>query len=208
MNPEVDQFIQEGCGRCNLAGTPSCKVHSWTNELQLLRNIALETGLTEDRKWGVPVYTLNGKNVFNISAYKDFATLGFFKGALLADEKGLLHKPGENSHHSRLFKFRSTDEIEEVKEDIKAYIFEAVENEKAGAKIESKPVSDYPVCEEFERKMASFPELREAFGALTPGRQKGYLLHFNQPKQSKTRLSRIEKQIPRILMGKGFHDRD
>lgn len=206
-NPEIDQYLAEGCGRCALGGTPACKVHLWPNELEMLRSIVLDCGLTEERKWSVPCYTFQGKNIAIVSAFKGYASLSFFKGVLLQDTKKLLHKQGENANEARIFKFTSVSEIEAIEEDIRAYIYEAIEIEKQGLKVPTKAVSEYEMPIEFQEKLDASAELKEAFNALTPGRQKGYLLHFAQPKQSKTRISRIEEYIPHILSGKGFHDR-
>ena len=207
MNPEIDAYLAEGCGRCPLGGTPECKVHTWPRELEQLRAIVLDCGLTEERKWGVPCYTFEGKNVLNISAFKHFAALSFFKGSLLQDPYQLLEKPGENSHAPRLFRFTDVAQITEKAAILKAYIFEAIEVEKAGLKVQFKPASEYDVPEEFQQRMDEDPVLKAAFENLTPGRQKGYLLYFAGAKQSKTRASRVEKYIPKILEGRGFHDR-
>src|SRR5690606_15746361 len=129
-NPKVDKYLVDGCMRCELGGTADCKVLNWTAELELLRKIVIDCGLTEDLKWGVPCYTLNGKNVLIVSALKEFSCISFFKGSLLSDTKKILEKPGENSQAGRLLKFRSTEEIRKIEADIKAYIFEAIEVEK------------------------------------------------------------------------------
>ncbi len=206
MNPKVDQYLIEGCGRCPLGGTPECKVNSWREELKQLRRIVLDCGLTEEVKWGVPCYTYKGSNVLMVSAFKGFSALSFFKGSLLQDDKGLLDKPGENSQAVRLFRFTDSRTIIENESIIKAYIYEAIEVEKAGLKVNFKKNPE-PIPEELQLKLDEDPALNAAFGALTPGRQRGYILYFSAPKQSKTRVSRIEKYIPRIFEGKGFRDR-
>ncbi len=206
MTKSVEVYLKEGCGRCSLGGTPDCKVHTWIDILKRLRQIMLDCGLNEESKWGVPVYTLNGNNVLNVSALKEYAAIGFFKGSLLQDEKSTLEKPGPNSQAVRLFKFTSIDQIIEMEETIKAYVFEAIEVEKLGLEVQFKKEPE-PIPEELEAKFEDDPTLKTAFEALTPGRQRGYILHFLQPKQSKTRASRIEKCIPKIMEGKGFHDR-
>jgi len=206
MNKTVDKYFTEGCGRCPLGGTPDCKVHNWTSALELLRRIVLDCGLTEESKWGVPCYTFQQKNVLMVSALKDHCCISFFKGSLLSDHKNLLVKPGPNSQASRLFKFGHIDEIEAIESDIKTYIFEAIEVEKAGLKVSFKKNPE-PVPEELEVKLEEDPALNTAFEALTPGRQRGYILYFSQPKQSKTRMARIEKCIPMILAGIGLHDK-
>lgn len=206
MNPQVDQYLAEGCGRCPLGGTPDCKVHPWQKELMQLRRIALDCGLTEELKWGVPCYTFQNKNIVIVSAFKDYASLSFFKGVLLQDAENLMVTPGENSQSARLIKFTDVEEILKLEPTLKAYIYEMIEVEKAGLKVEFKKQPE-PIPEEFRQVLDTDVELRAAFEALTPGRQRGYVLHFSQPKQSKTRQSRIEKCIPKILDGLGFHDR-
>ncbi len=207
MTTNVDQYLAEGCGRCSLGGTPDCKVHQWSQELQKLRSIALECGLTEESKWGVPCYTYHGANVAMISAFKDYCSLSFFKGALLKDKYQILEKPGPNSQAARLFKFTNLEQILQAEDSIRLYLFEAIEVEKKGLKVDmqAKDQLDYP--DELQAKFKDMPELKTAFEALTPGRQRGYIIHFSQPKQSKTRLARIEKLIPKIMDGKGFFDR-
>lgn len=206
MNPKIDAYLAEGCGRCKLGGTPECKVHSWQPELKLLRSIVLECGLEEELKWGVPCYTWQGHNILIVAAFKTYASISFFKGALLSDHAGMLESPGENSQAGRLIKFTDVRTISKQKADLKAYIFEAIEIEKAGLKVASKPVSEFPVPEEFQQKLDQLPQLKKAFEALTPGRQRAYLLHFGGAKQSVTRAARVEKWIPQILAGKGFNE--
>jgi len=204
---DIDTYLLEGCGRCPLGGTPQCKVNTWREELEFLRRIVLECGLIEEMKWGVPCYTHKNKNVLLVSAFKEFCSLSFFKGALLKDEHGILKKPGENSQAARIIKFTSPHQVAGLEAILKAYIYEAVEIEKAGLKVKMKKSSEFNIPQEFKDKLNQSPSLEAAFKALTPGRQRGYLLHFSQPKQSKTRVSRIEKCIPKIMEGKGFHDR-
>lgn len=206
MNPKVDEYLLEGCGRCPLGGTPQCKVHNWEEELKMLRAIVLDCGLTETLKWGVPCYTFQQSNVLIVSAFKDYCALSFFKGALLQDTDNILEKPGENSQAARLIKFTDTGTIAEMESTLKSYIFEAVEVEKAGLKVTFKKNPE-PIPEELQNKMEEDPLLETAFAALTPGRQRGYILYFSAPKQSKTRESRIEKCREKIFMGKGLNDR-
>lgn len=206
MNKTVDNYLLEGCGRCPLGGTTDCKVHNWINELELLRMIVLDCGLTEECKWGVPCYTFQNKNVLIISAFKDYCSISFFKGALLSDIKGILEKPGKNSQASRLIRITNIERIIEIKDEIKTYIYEAIEVEKAGLRVEFKKNLD-PIPEELEEKFKEDPILKSAFEALTLGRQRGYIIYFSAPKQSKTRESRIEKSIGRILNGEGLHDK-
>lgn len=207
MNKNVDLYFVEGCGRCELGNTPQCKVNFWQDELKSLRRIALESGLTEESKWGMPCYTWSGKNIVIVSAFKEYAAMLFFKGALLKDPKGILTTPTENSQSGRQARFTKASDIKKTESVLKAYLDEAIELEKSGAKVEFKKVSEFVVPEEFQSVLDKTPAVKKAFEALTPGRQKGYLLHFAGAKQSKTREARIEKCVPRILAGKGIDDR-
>lgn len=207
MNPQVDVFFTEGCGRCALAGTPDCKVHSWPEELAQLRRIVLSCGLTEELKWGVPCYTLDKKNVVMLSAFKESATLSFFKGALLKDTGKILGQPGENSQAVRLFRFTQVKDVLEQEAILKAYIFEAIEIERAGLKVNFKAKKELVFAEELLEVLGKDAEYKAAFEALTPGRQRGYNLHFSAPKQSQTRTSRVEKCRAKVMLGKGFNDR-
>ncbi|MEZ4992866.1 MAG: YdeI/OmpD-associated family protein [Saprospiraceae bacterium] len=206
MNPKIDNYLAEGCGRCPLGGTPQCKVHNWEEELTRLRDIILDCGLTEELKWGVPCYTFQESNILIMSAFKEYCAVSFFKGVLLQDAAGILDKPGENSKAARLIRFTDVQQIVDLETTIKEYIYEAVEVEKAGLKVAFKKNPE-PIPEELEKKLDEDPALRSAFEALTPGRQRGYILYFSQPKQAKTREARIEKYIPKIFEGRGFHDR-
>ena len=206
MTTNPDIYFKDGCDRCSKFATPECKVRRWTEELKLLRGIILSTELKEESKWGVPCYTHDGKNILILSAFREYCAVSFFKGALLKDPHGLLIQPTKNSNADRSFRFPEIQKIREAQNIIKEYIAEAIEIENAGLKVESKPVSDYPVPDEFQTEMYNDPALKAAFEALTPGRRKGYLLYFAQPKQSKTRVSRVEKCIPRILDGIGLND--
>ena len=205
MNTSANNYFLEGCGRCSLGGTPACKVHQWFDVLEVLRGLILESELVEDCKWGVPCYTLEGKNVLMLSAFKQFACISFFKGTLLRDGQQLLEKAGPNSQITRLLKFTNIEAIAKNEEYIRAYIKEAIALEKSGAKV-TVPEQSTPIPIEFEEILEANPALKTAFEALTAGRQRGYLLYFSQPKQSKTRLSRIEKCTPMILAGVGLHD--
>jgi len=207
MNPKIDTYLVVGCGRCPLGNTPECKVHTWTRELEILREIVLECGLTEELKWSVPCYSFEGNNIAIVSAFKEFCSLSFFKGSLLKDTDEILTKQGENSQAARLVKFTDVEKIIDLESILKSYIYEAIEIEKAGLKVEFKDVSEYKIPAELQRKLDENEVFRNAFYSLTPGRQKGYILHFSQTKQSKTRESRIEKSMPRIFLGKGLNDR-
>lgn len=207
MNPKIDNYLEEGCGRCSLVGTPECKVHRWPAELKRLRQLLLDCGLTEELKWSMPCYTHNGKNIVMLSAFKDYCALGFFKGTLLKDSQHLLQAPGENSQSMRMFRFTDINQIEAAPDLIKAYVFEAIEIEKAGLKPDKTKSSDFELPVELLLKFDEMPLLKTAFEALTTGRQRGYALFFTAPKQAATRTSRIEKFLPQIFAGKGLHDK-
>ncbi len=206
MNPKVDVYFTAGCGRCPLVNTPECKVHNWTAELAKLREVVLDCGLDEELKWSHPVYTLQKSNIVMIGAFNENCVLSFFKGSLLKDDNKILSKPGENTQAGRVVRFTDVHKIIELENVLKAYIYEAVEIEKAGLKVEFKKTKDFAIPEELTAKFEKNPDFQTAFFALTPGRQRGYILHFSQPKQSQTRESRIEKCLPQILIGKGLND--
>jgi uncharacterized protein YdeI (YjbR/CyaY-like superfamily) len=190
MNPDVDNFLGNA--------------HNWQKEMEQLRGILLDCGLNEEFKWKIPVYTWLGKNVIAINGLKGYCALAFFKGALLLDTDDLLSKPGDNTQAPRWIKFTNARDITRLRNTLKAYIYEAIEVEKAGVKLPArKPL---PIPDELEKKFKKNAALKKAFYALTAGRQRGYLLHFSQPKQSKTRESRIDKCTPQILKGKGIND--
>lgn len=207
MNPEIDKYFAVGCGRCPLGGTPDCKVHSWQAEMKQLRRILLDTELTEELKWSYPCYTFQNGNVVMMTAFKDNCTLSFFKGVLLKDPHDILVQQTKNSQAARVIRFTKVDEILEVEAILKAYIEEAIEIEKAGLKVEYKETSDFDFPDELLSMFEADPAFAAAFEALTPGRQRGYLLHFSSAKQSTTRVRRIEKNMPRIFEGRGLHDR-
>lgn len=178
----------------------------WQKETEQLRAIALDCKLNEELKWGTPCYTLGGNNIVLIHTFKDYCAFLFFKGALMKDEKGILIQQSKNVQAARQIRFTSLKEITRLKKDLKAYIFRAIEIEKSGAKVELKKVSEFEMAQEFQTKLDEMPVLKKAFESLTPGRQRAYLLHFSQPKQSQTRESRVNKCIPYILNGKGLND--
>ena len=206
MNPQVDIILEEGCGRCKLVGTPQCRIIIRNLEMKALREIALESGLDEEVKWGFPAYTFKKKNIFMLGSFKEYSSVMFFKGALLNDPEKILVQPTENSNSGRQLRFTNAKEILKAKKSILAYIYEATEIEKSGAKVEAKKTSEYPMPEELKNKFKELPELKVAFEKLTPGRQRGYLLHFSQAKQSTTRNSRIEKCMEAIFNGKGMNE--
>ncbi len=205
-NPKVDNYLIEGCGRCPLVGTPQCKVHTWEEELVELRRILLESGLTEELKWSQPCYTWEDNNVLILAAFKDFCSVSFFKGTLLKDPEGVLESPGPSSQAVRQFKFTNLEQIAEMEPVIKTYLQEAIEIEEAGLKVEFKKNPE-PIPDELQQKFDQDPAFEAAFLALTPGRQRGYILYFSGAKQSATRVSRIEKYLPQIFEGKGMQDR-
>lgn len=191
-NPKVDAFIR--------------KAKQWQEEYEQLRIIILDCGLTEEFKWRNPCYTLQGKNIVLMHGFKDYCALLFFKGALFKDPMGILIQQTENVQAARQIRFTNVDEIAEMEPIIKAYIDEAVEVEKAGLEVDFKETAEFNMPPEFQAKLDENPELKTAFEALTPGRQRAYLLYFSGAKQSKTRTSRIEKYWQRILDGKGLND--
>lgn len=206
MNPNVDRYLIDGCMRCKLGATPACKVNTWRTELETLRHIVLQTGLTEEVKWGVPCYTYETKNIVMVSAFKEFACLSFFKGALIDDPHALMQKAGESSQSARLVKFTSTQQILEKEEILKDYIAKAIAIEKEGRKVvfakNPEPLPD-ELTEVFGKDVA----LKNAFYALTPGRQRGYIIYISQPKQSQSRYNRIEKCRSKIENGEGLNDK-
>jgi uncharacterized protein YdeI (YjbR/CyaY-like superfamily) len=206
MNVLVDQILEIGCGRCKWGGTPKCKVHTWEKELPALRNILLECGLNEEVKWGMPCYTDNNKNVLILAPFKEYCALSFFNGALIDDSANMLTAPSENTQAGRQMRFTHVDQITSASDIIKQYIFQAIEVERQGLKVVSKKVEEYPIPEELNIVLKNNSALKKAFDQLTPGRQKAYLLHFAQPKQSATRTSRIEKAMPDIFAGKGLNE--
>lgn len=192
MNAKVDQFL----------GTEK----KWRDEMAKLREIALDCGLVEEFKWGKPCYALEGKNVVLIVPFKDCCALLLTKGALLSDAHGLLIKPGEQTQAARQIRFTSVGEITKQESILKACINEAIKVERSGAEVAYKKITEYAVPEELKRKLKESPALKTAFHALTPGRQRRYLMYFADAKQAKTREARIEKYVPQILEGRGFDD--
>lgn len=206
MNTEsVDAYIRDGCGRCDLYRTPECKVLLWTEPLEALRDLLLESELVEEMKWGNPCYTLDGKNVIMLASVRRHCALSFFKGAALEDEGGLLSKPGPNSRYARLFTFTSSDEVEHHEDAIKGFIEQAINLERDGVEVIVDDDDELPA--ELEHRLSTDPDLQRAFDALTPGRQRSHILHVSGAKKSETRARRAEKCVARILLGKGFNER-
>ena len=192
MNPKVDEFLS--------------KSKQWQEEFETLRRIILDCQLTEELKWGVPCYTFEKKNIVLIHGFKEYCAILFVKGALLKDAKGILIQQTENVQAARQIRFTNVQEIVEMETTLKAYINEAIEVEIAGLKVNFKNSSEFTFPEEFISKLEEVPGMQDAFDALTPGRQRAYILYFSTPKQSKTRESRIDKYMQQILNGKGLND--
>ena len=192
LNPKVDRYLE--------------KSDKWQDELEKLRTIILDCGLTEEFKWGCPCYSFQESNIVLIHVFKEYCALLFFKGALLNDAKGILVKQTENVQAGRQVRFTDVREIVRLEPILKNYIYEAIEVEKAGLKVSFKKTTEFKMPEEFQKKLAKTPKLKIAFESLTPGRQRAYLLYFSSAKQSKTRQSRVEKWLPQILKGKGLDD--
>ncbi|SDF52671.1 YdeI/OmpD-associated family protein [Chitinophaga filiformis] len=178
----------------------------WEKELEKLRAIILDCQLNEEFKWGTPCYTYEGNNVVLIHTFKEYCAILFFKGALLSDPESVLIQQTENTQATRQIRFTNVKEVVGIARTLKSYIYEAIEVERAGLKVEYKKTTEFAVAEEFQQQLDKNPALKTAFEALTPGRQRAYLLHFSAPKQSKTRASRVEKCMPQILDGKGLMD--
>jgi len=192
MNAKVDFFFN--------------KEKRWQQEIEKMRMIALDCGLAEELKWGCPCYTWQGNNIVLIHTFKEYCAFLFFKGTLLDDSHGILIQQTENVQSARQIRFTDISKIFEQESILKAYIHQAIEVEKAGLKVEFKKADEFRIADEFQYKLDHIPALKTAFEALTPGRQKGYLLYFSQAKQSKTREARVEKYMPKILDGKGLDD--
>ncbi len=192
MNPKVDWYFD--------------KPGKWQEEIKKLRTVILDCGLSEELKWGCPCYSLEEKNVVLIHVFKEYCAVLFFKGALLNDPESILVQQTKNVQSARQIRFISLQEIVEIKSILKSYIKEATIVEKAGLKVKLKKTAEYKIPEEFQIRLDELPALKAAFRALTPGRQRGYLLYFSQAKQSKTRESRVEKYMQQILIGKGLND--
>jgi uncharacterized protein YdeI (YjbR/CyaY-like superfamily) len=192
MNPKVDWFFS--------------KAKQWKEEFEKLRTIILDCGLTEELRWGKPCYTFEKSNIVLIHGFKEYCALLFFKGALLKDARGILIQQTENVQAARQIRFTNVREIVEKKAILKAYIHEAIEVEKAGLEVSYKKTSEFKIPEEFQNRLDEVPALKTAFDALTPGRQRGYVLYFAAAKQSKTREARVEKCMRQILKGKGLND--
>jgi uncharacterized protein YdeI (YjbR/CyaY-like superfamily) len=191
-NPKVDWFFD--------------KATQWQKEYEKLRMIILECGLTEELKWGCPCYQFESRNIVLIHGFKEYCALLFFKGALMADADGILIQQTENVQSARQIRFTSAKQIGKMERILKAYVYEAIEVERAGLQVKYKKTKDFKIPEEFQSKLNKMPALKTAFDKLTPGRQKAYIFYFSQAKQSKTRAARVEKYLKQILNGKGLDD--
>jgi uncharacterized protein YdeI (YjbR/CyaY-like superfamily) len=202
MNSKVDFYFSK-------ANLPAGKAGKWQEEIKQLRMIVLDCGLTEELKWGVPCYTFQESNIVLIHVFKEYCALLFFKGALLNDTNGILIQQTKNVQAGRQIRFTNVREIVKMEPNLKAYIYEAIEVEKAGLKVNFKKTTEFTIPEEFKIKLSAEggPALKAAFDALTPGRQRAYIFYFSAPKQSKTRESRVEKCMHQILKGKGLNDK-
>jgi uncharacterized protein YdeI (YjbR/CyaY-like superfamily) len=192
MNPKVDWYFD--------------KAGQWQAATEQMRNIVLDCGLIEELKWGCPCYTFQGRNIVLIHVFKEYCAYLFFKGALMQDPENIMIQQTENVQSARQVRFTDVKQVVKQQAVLKKYIYEAVAVEEAGLQVPLKKTKEYVVPEEFQTKLDELPALKEAFEALTPGRQRGYLFYFNQAKQSKTRTSRVEKYIPQILAGRGLED--
>ncbi len=225
MTKDVNAYFESGCGRCPKGGTPACKVHRWDRELALLRSWILETGLVEECKWGVPCYTQNGRNLVMLSALNDACVLSFLEGASLKDATGLLEKPGPNSVRDRVIRWRSWEALQGAEVVVKELLQQHINGNPSAQGVQSRKTKgspkkeshspekgsgstegtpDYPL--ELQTFMQAHPDFAQAFEALTPGRRRGYLLHFSGAAQSTTRLRRIETSRPKVMAGKGMQE--
>ncbi len=225
MTKDVNAYFESGCGRCPKGGTPACKVHRWDRELALLRSWILETGLVEECKWGVPCYTQNGRNLVMLSALKDACVLSFLEGASLKDATGLLEKPGPNSVRDRVIRWRCWEALQGAEVVVKELLQQHINGSPSAQGVQSRKTKGSPKKEshspekgsgstegtpeyplELQTFMQAHPDFAQAFEALTPGRRRGYLLHFSGAAQSTTRLRRIETSRPKVMAGKGMQE--
>jgi len=206
MTKSIDVFLADGCGRCSKFGTDDCSVRVFSEEIAALRGIALSVFQEETMKWGAPCYSHNGKNVAMLFSFKDNCGFSFFKGPLLADTHQMLVAPSETAQTFRLLRFTKLSQIIEKQEEIRSYLFEALEIEKAGLKLQLKPPTEFPLPDELSIQFEENPQFEAAFKSLTPGRQRNYLRHFNEAKQSATKTARIEKYKPFIFKGIGMDE--
>jgi uncharacterized protein YdeI (YjbR/CyaY-like superfamily) len=204
MTTNIDQYLINGCMRCKYGGSPKCKINQWRTEIEMLRKFVLETGLVEEMKWGVPVYTQNGKNIVSVNALKDSANISFFNGVLLTDKHKILQQQG-NLQSERILKFTNITDLVKLKDIVSEYLIEAIAIEESGAKVTFKKNPE-PIPEELKKVFSDDPTFEKAFKSLTLGRQRGYIIHFSQPKQTRTRVERIQKYKEQIFKGIGLND--
>ncbi|HBR92541.1 MAG TPA: hypothetical protein DEA90_00060 [Opitutae bacterium] len=203
----VDEYLKDGCGRCALGGTPDCKVHPWAEVLRSLRAIVLQTELVEVIKWGAPCYTYAGKNVLILGALKESVVLSFFRGSEMKDTAAILDLPGENTRFARCIRFKNTETVASLEEALLGYVAQAIEIEKSGKAVSDPKLGQPAYPQELIEAFEQNSDFKAAFAALTPGRQRGYLLYFTSAKQSKTKAARIEKCMPKVFSGKGWNER-
>ena len=203
----VDAFLAAGCGRCPLGGTPQCKVHTWTYELHEMRRILQASGLKEEVKWQSPCYTRNGKNLVMIGAFKDNCVMSFMNGVMMNDPHGLLVKPGENSKEGRVVRIRAGTDMKELAPKLADLVREAIRVDEAGLVYDRSQDPEPELPAELVDTFTDDPDFETAFYALTPGRQRSWILHFSSAKQSATRVSRVEAAAPSIRRGKGHMER-
>lgn len=207
MTRNVEEFFSGGCGRCALGGTPECKIHRWSAILQKLRTMALQVGLTEECKWGVPCYTYARRNVVMLFLFKESCGLSFFRGEALQDPHGILEAAGPHSRTGRLFRVTEPHQITQHENELRRCLAEALALEQEGRQTSRAPAEfNLPEVPGWREYLQGRPQLAEAFEALTPGRKRGYLLHFASARQEATRIKRIEKWTPNILASKGIHE--
>ena len=206
VQTDIEAYFTDGCGRCEHFQTAQCKVVVWADTLAALREVLRASPLTEDIKWGSPCYTFDGGKVLMLTALRDRCALGFFKGTLLHDEHDVLQAPGPNSQAVRQLVFTSAEQVRERRDQIDHFLSQAIDLQRAGAKVVFDPAPE-PMPDELQAVLDADPAVATAFDALTPGRRRSYVLHVSRAKQAKTRTSRATRCIPKILQGKGFHDR-
>ncbi|WP_230467378.1 YdeI/OmpD-associated family protein [Lujinxingia vulgaris] len=202
---DVDSYLEDGCGRCKHYQTPECKVHQWAEGLRALREVVRATELEEQLKWGSPCYSLEGQNVAMIGAYRDNFVLSLLKGAALPDPAKILEKPGPNTRYARVVRFRSVDEVVERRDALAQLLHEALVFERSGKEVEVDADDALPA--ELEERLEADADFKEAFEALTPGRQRSYQIYIGGAKKRETREARVERAVPKIMEGKGWNER-
>lgn len=202
---DVDSYLEDGCGRCKHYQTPECKVHLWADALRAIRELVRSTELEEQLKWGSPCYSLEGQNVVMIGAYRDNCVLSFLKGAALPDPTNILEKPGPNTRYARVVRFRSLEEVVARRDALTQLLHEALVFERSGQEVQVEDDDVLPA--ELEERLEVDAELKEAFEALTPGRQRSYQIYIGGAKKAETRHARVERSVEKIMAGKGWNER-